>query len=231
MSLAKKLKSKGIKKLPQRKPNPLKLRPNETVCKGCGKTFTGEERLIKSGRKQYCSRSCRSRTVALLMHKERKSRIEELDEKRFWKKVVKSSGCWIWTGGLFTNGYGQFWRTSGSMPAHRYSYYLHFEDLEADSQICHRCDNPLCVNPAHLFQGNALINKHDSMNKDRHSRGERVNTAKITKVQVRQIRAAAQTLSYSGKKKRMRELFIKFPEISDRIIKAVVYGHTWRHVK
>lgn len=90
----------------------------------------------------------------------------------FWGNVDKDGpvpahrpgigNCWVWRG---ANGrYGTF----DKEPAHRVSYAYAWGGIPDDAFICHRCDNPSCVRPSHLFLGNALLNTEDMMQKGRH---------------------------------------------------------------
>lgn len=72
--------------------------------------------------------------------------------------VVSDSGCWEWTRSKATNGYG---RITNSLSAHRAAYELFVGPIPDGMQVCHRCDNPPCCNPAHLFLGTAADNAHD----------------------------------------------------------------------
>jgi hypothetical protein len=116
--------------------------------------------------------------------------------ERFWSKVDKSGECWEWTAGLITGGYGQFVLNGKTVLAHRYSYVLNhpltIDLLEGHREICvcHRCDNPKCVNPAHLFLGSNADNMKDKMAKGRgkQPKGEKQALSKLTETQVREIR-------------------------------------------
>jgi hypothetical protein len=83
---------------------------------------------------------------------------------RFWPKVRKDRGCWVWTGATTTTGYG---RLSGQ-PAHRLSWEIHHGPIPAGLFVCHRCDNPGCVRPDHLFLGTHEANMADMVAKGRH---------------------------------------------------------------
>jgi hypothetical protein len=89
-------------------------------------------------------------------------------ETRFWMRVDKSGECWVWTGGRGDHGYGSFSDDEGrSVSAHRFSYQLHNSLIPAGMVVCHKCDNPPCVRPDHLFLGSQADNVRDMMEKGR----------------------------------------------------------------
>lgn len=84
--------------------------------------------------------------------------------ERFWAKVEKAGDdeCWLWTAA--TNGYGYGALSIGNginTSAHRFAWALHFGEFDEDAWVLHHCDNPPCVNPAHLFLGDPLANVQD----------------------------------------------------------------------
>ena len=91
--------------------------------------------------------------------------------ERFMEKIKKDpeSGCWIWIGSCTpTGGYGSFWDEGKLQRAHRWSY-KHFHGEISDKEVvCHKCDNPPCVNPDHLFRGTMFDNIMDSVKKGRY---------------------------------------------------------------
>lgn len=126
-------------------------------------------------------------------------------EQRFWEKVQKTDGCWIWTGSKRNKGYGAFsYTVNGRLiqgRAHRYSYELHKGEIPPGLFVLHRCDNPACVNPDHLFLGTNEDNIRDMLAKGRHipggthignagdwKRGTEHHAAKLTPDDVREIR-------------------------------------------
>jgi hypothetical protein len=127
--------------------------------------------------------------------------------ERLWERVDKSAGkegCWIWLGGTVRGRYGQI-RLSPSGGAlrgrktttHRAAWELSFGPIPSMMHVCHRCDNPRCVNPQHLWVGTHSENLADMKAKGRAARGERSGTARLTQTQVRAIRKALQANIYS----------------------------------
>jgi hypothetical protein len=80
------------------------------------------------------------------------------------------TGCWIWVAS-FRAQYGCFGYKNKIRPAHRVSYELYVGEIEDSKFVCHRCDNPSCVNPKHLFLGTHLDNMRDRTIKNRASGG------------------------------------------------------------
>lgn len=94
-------------------------------------------------------------------------------EERFWAKVKKASGdgCWTWTAGKFTEGYGAFKAGGKLLHAHRVSWAFVHGSILPGLFVCHHCDNPPCVRPDHLFLGTNSDNQLDAVLKGRGSTG------------------------------------------------------------
>lgn len=101
--------------------------------------------------------------------------ITERNIRNFWAKVQKRGPeeCWPWVGAKGPQGYGFFGMTGRLITAHRASYLLNNGSVPKEMCVLHRCDNPNCVNPEHLFAGTHRDNIDDKMLKGRQSKGEK----------------------------------------------------------
>lgn len=87
--------------------------------------------------------------------------------ERFWAKVQKTQGCWLWTGAL-KDGYGKFGLRAGLVVfAHRWAYEQCVGEIRGGLWILHHCDNRACVRPDHLYAGTAEQNTADMLTRDR----------------------------------------------------------------
>jgi hypothetical protein len=86
---------------------------------------------------------------------------------KFESHIVKTDSCWIWNGPLFKSGYGRISNREKKLRAHRVSYEFYVGPIPDGLNVLHRCDNPLCVNPDHLFVGTHLDNMKDMEAKGR----------------------------------------------------------------
>lgn len=137
----------------------------DRICEECGKTFHASQYRIDRDGARWCSRQCcdigRKETVA----------------QRFWRQIEKSDGCWNWAGLRNKFGYGRL-TSSGKgardLVAHRVSWEFHHGQIPNDLCVLHKCDNPPCVNPDHLFLGTKADNNADKVAKDRQARGDQI---------------------------------------------------------
>lgn len=157
---------------------------------------------------------------------------------RFWQKVNKTDNCWLWTASKRHKGYGAFvWADDEGRiiqgRAHRFAWIILVGAIPRGMMVLHKCDNPACVNPAHLFLGTNQDNVNDMMRKGRHvnggtyrpgnyERGERHRNAKLTTVQVLAIRQDAEMLPYT-------QLAAKY-NLTVGHIHRIVTRKAWKHL-
>lgn len=152
--------------------------------------------------------------------------------QRFWNKVDRSrlspGGCWLWTAAVDGGrGYGVIQIKRKAVSAHRVAYELEYGAIPAGPGyhgmcVCHRCDNVICVNPAHLFLDTAAGNIADRDSKLRQARGEKNGRSILTVNQVREIRQRAVN-------EQQNSLAISFG-VSPQQINSIVKRRSWTHV-
>lgn len=92
----------------------------------------------------------------------------ESEAVRFWTYVQRGTGCWVWTASRYPGGYGQFRRKGGPLRGtHRVAWELARGPIPEGLHVCHRCDNPVCVRPSHLWLGTHSENMQDAHRKGR----------------------------------------------------------------
>lgn len=228
------------------------LTKNTTIprtCQQCQKTFYTPLYRVLSGRGKFCGRRC---------YWAHKTTVRRPLTDRFWEKVEKTPGCWLWTGSCTEKGYGSIGsggRDGSHLIASRVSWELYFGPIPAGLWVLHRCDDPACVRPDHLFLGTAADNTADMVSKGRHAhgqtsgpytrpdriargerhgsrtkpestpRGEHHPSAKLTDEQVLAIRAR---WTHGGIQQ--KQLAAEYG-VSRGVVSEVLSGKSWRHLQ
>lgn len=180
----------------------------ENLCKNCGSNTRN---------KVYCSVTCRREDNTLI--------------KRFWRKVDAGEGCWVWNGAMDKAGYGKILKEPGKNQAyffaHRLSYQIHYGEFNNEFHVCHKCDNPSCVNPEHLFLGTHQDNMDDMVRKGRGKGkalfGEQILWSKLTDEKVETI-----INSYNSGEK--VSVLSKRHGVSINNIYSILKGELWSHI-
>lgn len=176
--------------------------------------------------------------------------------ERFWSKVDKdgptqphmSTPCWVWTGAKLRGGYGSFGFNGKPRQTHRVSYELRYGVDPGSLCVCHRCDNPSCVNPEHLFLGTKEDNGRDMVRKGRQNfqkrpetlargdahwhrvhperivRGSAHKNSKLTDSDVIEIR---KLLAEGVVQRKIAERF----NVTQTVVSLVARRRTWSHVQ
>lgn len=183
----------------------------DKTCERCSKAFRTYREQAR-----FCSKTC-----------SRRSRCVSLDE-RFWAKVDRRGPdeCWEWQARRNMHGYGTFQlQAKQSKLAHRVCWQITNGEIPDGISVCHRCDNPACVNPAHLFLGTHLDNMRDMFAKGRRTaaHGNRHHWSKLCSCAVMAIRAlASEGVS-------QRDLARRFG-VSRNCARSIIHGETWKEV-
>ena len=145
-------------------------------------------------------------------------------EHDFWGKVVKgTNGCLEWMGAKDHCGYGIFYYDNRNLLAHRYLYSIKNGPIPKGMCVCHKCDNPSCVNVDHLFLGTIQDNAHDCVNKKRTNKhkGEDHHRSKIKETDAMFIKNSDLSLS------KLATIF----GLCKASISYIKNGINWKHLK
>ncbi len=150
-------------------------------------------------------------------------KLDATEITRFWSKVNKSGDCWLWTAGTNDTGYGNFWIKCWPYKSHRIAYFIHHGVDPGDKCVCHTCDNPRCMNPAHLFLGTHKDNMADCVKKGRRldNKGSKHSCSKLTDEDVKEILESNES----------NKMLAKRYGVNDRTISSLRHGVHWKHLQ
>jgi len=144
-------------------------------------------------------------------------------ERIFGRVEVSESGCWLYTGGISSGGYGVVSIHNKSTQAHRVAYELRIGPIPKGLCVLHKCDIRRCINPDHLFLGTLGENNTDRERKGRSDdrRGERNPCSKLTADTVRRIRKAHATGT------RPQRLIAETFGVTQSHVSAIILRQVW----
>lgn len=161
----------------------------------------------------------------LISGKRERTTLEKIEKFIF---PEPNTGCWIWAGALTHYGYGNTKKMTIDghtlRGAHRIMYYLTYGCFNYKLYVCHKCDNPFCVNPSHMFLATTQGNTEDMRIKGRASKGIHRPTSKLTEAQVLEIREKYKNGGYTH-----RSLGIEYG-IDYGGIRGIIIRQTWKHI-
>lgn len=182
---------------------------NKRICKNCHKYFMGGYKNAV-----FCSVDCMRESYFSNPYKDF-HRKYEIDE---------DTGCWNWNGSICPNGYGRIGHKRKTLRAHRVSFEIYHHKIENNQMfVCHKCDNPRCVNPSHLFLGTCKDNVADMYSKGRNS----VRLGSERKESILNEESVKRILLDNRTHKKIAEEF----GVTRSCISSVKQRRTWKHVK
>lgn len=150
--------------------------------------------------------------------------VENIHIENFNKKILKlDNGCWQWQGMKDKDGYGKIKVNNKRTSAHRLAMIIAHGSIEENKWVLHKCDNPACVNPDHLYFGNPSQNSMDRENRKRGRplQGENNGANKLNNLSVLKIRELLKT----AKGKEIADMFGVTPGLVSYIKSRKIWGH------
>lgn len=195
-----------------------------TNCKICKKEFTKKE-----SRQKNCSLSCAAKNKWI--NYKRYSEFSDLEKieymKKFYdQKVIRKNGCWSWSACIDDTGYGVMALVSKKINAHRVSWMIHNQKIIPKGKwVLHKCDNPICSNPEHIYLGNAAQNSKDMIERGRSNipLGEKRSHTKLKNHEAKEIK---QKLLEGIHEKELSKQF----KVHVNTIRDIKMNRRWRHI-
>lgn len=216
-------------------------------CKKCAITFNGLSNKGKKRTPEICAKFSETRkgeNNAFFGKHHSEELIKRFSEERKGKPIhwklhdvplkeriknnvqINDNGCWIWIGFFRSKkaklNYGCFKYKGKTFLAHRISYEVFNGEIPKGMLVCHKCDNPACVNPEHLFLGTHSDNAKDMSAKKRGTNGEKGFNTKLTEQQVLEIRSLPETMTY----KEIGKIY----GVVGRTISEIIKRNSWNHI-
>jgi hypothetical protein len=206
----------------------------EFICEVCQKEY--QFRISKNRQNsRFCSNACKNKKVGTWVkgnplgfnwkkatEQEKRNRIEE----NFHKLVIKqNNGCWDWKGNTKSSlGYGRVQiGKKRTKVAHNISWLIHRGEIPKGKFVLHKCDNPKCTNPDHLFLGTHYENVRDMVYKNRQAKGESCPRSKLKTEQVIEIKKLIRDGFDNGY---IAEIY----KVTKEAISAIRTGKNWKHI-
>lgn len=144
-------------------------------------------------------------------------------EDRFTEQVFRTPACWLFQGLLLDTGYGQFKVKGKRYGAHQYAWIIWRGEIPKGQCVLHKCDNPRCVNPDHLFLGTRTENRADCIAKGRQAKGTKISGAKLNSAKTEQIRRR-----YKKRGKETLAVLAREFGVSTSTVWDCLHGRTWK---
>ena len=209
------------------------------ICIVCGMNYSKRDKdsRIQWNARKFCSRICKNVAQKGSLRSEETKKKMSIAGKNspedVWKQIDKHSECiwfmwtcWEWVGGLNSTGYGVMGIDYKKYLAHRIVYKEIYGEIMNGLFVLHKCNNPKCCNPNHLYLGTQTDNVEQMFKEGRANTacGERTGAAKLTEKDVLEIRRLYLTGDYS-----QRDLGKMF-EVDHKVICNIINRNAWRHI-
>lgn len=191
---------------------------SEKNCDFCGAAFSRDKRNTWAywEKARFCSRDCTGKYNSEQASKKRRP----IDVLFHQKYEATDEGCWEWGGARDRDGYGIFTYAGKNYRAHKLALELDGRPVPNGKYACHKCNNPCCVRPSHLYPGTPTQNMEDAKANGTIRMGEQVHFSKLTEKDVAAIRSS--TLKDG--------LLANTFGVSRSCVTMIRNGKTWKHV-
>lgn len=203
----------------------------EKICEKCGKKYTPRKDKFKTSR--FCSKICQHQKMGEISYEKLKTtwnntNFKEAVEMALFKFVEKTPTCWNWVGKSKSSKmpYGRIAFRGKTWQAHKLSYAAHKGEIPEGKLVLHKCDNPSCVNPDHLYLGTYLDNQNDKRIRN-HCKGEKLTEDQVIKIK-KELLLHEKQKSRKGKYS-MHQIGKRYG-VSATMIKQIKDGISWNWV-